>query len=114
MKKNGGGNPDGLALDLINKSFGDFEKFKAKFVEVGLSQFGSGWVWLVLNKNILEIRKTANAETPLTAEGIKLLATADVWEHAYYIDTRNNRKGYLEIFLSNLINWDFINENITK
>jgi Fe-Mn family superoxide dismutase len=114
MKKNGGGQPDAKLIELINKSFGNLENFKAEFKKTGIAQFGSGWAWLVLNKETgnLEIKKTPNAETPLISKNLTLLATADVWEHAYYVDYRNKRMDYLDIFLNNLINWDFINQNI--
>ena len=76
------------------------------------TQFGSGWAWLVLNENnILNIRKTSNADTPLIYN-CKPLLTVDVWEHAYYLDYQNNRADYLDAFLDHLINWDFVNTQI--
>lgn len=95
----------------ITKSFGTFEDFKAQFSNTAVSQFGSGWAWLVKDKSgKLEILSTANAETPATAGKTPLL-TCDVWEHAYYIDHRNARPKFVEGFL-NHVNWDFVEANI--
>lgn len=111
MKPQGGGAPTGEALELITRDFGSVDAFKTEFVTKGVGQFGSGWVWLVLDGGKAKIVTTGNAETPLTTSA-KPLLTADVWEHAYYIDHRNNRKGFLEVFLDKLVNWDFIVENL--
>jgi Fe-Mn family superoxide dismutase len=113
MKKNGGGEPKGKLFEKIKEDFGGFEQFKTAFKNAGLTQFGSGWAWLVLNKNTgkLEVIKTLNAETPLTSSHLKLILTVDVWEHAYYIDYRNKRVDYLEIFIEKLINWEFAIQN---
>jgi superoxide dismutase, Fe-Mn family len=73
-----------------------------------LTQFGSGWAWLILKDGKLQVTKTANADTPL-AHGLKPLLTADVWEHAYYLDYQNKRADYLDTFIKNLINWEFAN-----
>jgi len=74
----------------------------------GVTQFGSGWAWLVLDKGELKITKTANADTPLV-HGQKPLLTIDVWEHAYYLDYQNRRPDYLQAVIDKLINWDFVN-----
>jgi Fe-Mn family superoxide dismutase len=113
MKKNGGGEPIGKLSSKIKEDFGGFTEFKTAFKNAGLTQFGSGWAWLVLNKNTgkLEVMKTLNAETPLTQAHLKPILTVDVWEHAYYIDYRNKRVDYLDVFIEKLINWDFANEN---
>lgn len=102
-------------LAHIEKDFGSFEKFCEQFISHGLSQFGSGWVWLALDKesNKLEIIKTSNADMPL-CQNKKPLLTCDVWEHAYYIDYRNNRANYLQIFLDHLVNWNFASENYSS
>ncbi|MFT4967624.1 MAG: Fe-Mn family superoxide dismutase [Candidatus Deianiraeaceae bacterium] len=102
------------ATALIEKSFGSIDEFKKQFTSAGMTQFGSGWAWVVLNKstNKLEIIKTPNAETPLTDENLKPVLTVDVWEHAYYIDFRNARPKFLEVFIDELINWDFFEKNI--
>lgn len=108
-----GGEPKGEIAEMINKEFGSFTAFKEKFNDVSAKQFGSGWGWLVKNKSgKLEILSTSNANTPMT-EGHTALLTADVWEHAYYIDYRNSRPNYLAGFW-NLVNWDFVNANLSK
>jgi len=106
MKPGGGGQPTGRLKDLINKSFGSFEEFKKAFVDAGVSQFGSGWVWLVREGDNLKVVKTPNADTP-AAHGQTVLLTCDVWEHAYYLDYQNRRKDFLEAFVDHLANWDF-------
>ncbi len=114
MQKNGGTkNITDKAKALIEKSFGSVGEFQAKLIDAGVTQFGSGWAWVVLNKSTgkLEIIKTANALTPLTNENLKPVITVDVWEHAYYIDYRNRRPDFLKIFTEELINWKFFEEN---
>jgi superoxide dismutase, Fe-Mn family len=108
MKPNGGGLPTGQIAEKIKADFGSYEKFVEEFKNAGLTQFGSGWAWLVLKDGKLQVTKTANADTPL-AHGLKPLLTADVWEHAYYLDYQNKRADYLDVFIKNLINWDFAN-----
>jgi Fe-Mn family superoxide dismutase len=108
----GGGNPSGPIKDKIDDSFGNLEKFISQFKNTAMSQFGSGWTWLVLKDNsILDIIKTSNAGTPLTSN-VKPLFTIDVWEHAYYLDYQNRRADYLHIILEHLINWEFINNQL--
>lgn len=111
MKPNGGGAPSGAIADKINADFGSYDAFCEQLKNAGLTQFGSGWAWLVLKGNKLEIMKTANADTPI-AHGIKPLLTVDVWEHAYYLDYQNGRGNYLDAFLSNLVNWEFVNSQL--
>jgi len=112
IKPSGGGNPTGEIAELINQKFRNFDNFSAEFKNAAMTQFGSGWAWLVLNTDgILDIRKTANAETPLTYN-CKPLLTVDVWEHAYYLDYQNKRPEYLDKYINNLINWDFVNSNL--
>ena len=111
MKPNGGGAPpSGDVGDLI-AGMGGWEKVRADLVASGLGRFGSGWAWLVLDGDKGAIISTPNAETPLTTKQVPLL-TADVWEHAYYIDFRNNRKSFLEAFCDKLLNWDFVAKNL--
>lgn len=111
LKPGGGGAPSGgAALDLVNK-LGGWEKFRADWIAAGNARFGSGWVWLVLSGGQPKIVTTPNAETPLTTGDIPLLTT-DVWEHAYYIDHRNNRQAFLEGVCDKLINWDFVEQNL--
>ena len=112
MKPNGGGKATGKIAEKIDADFGDFDSFTKAFKNAGLTQFGSGWAWLVLKKNKLEIMKTPNADTPI-AYGIKPLLTVDVWEHAYYLDYQNARGDYLDIYLKHLVNWDFANSNLS-
>jgi Fe-Mn family superoxide dismutase len=113
MKPNGGGEPSGNLIAKIEEDFGSFAKFKDEFSAAALSQFGSGWAWLVLSSGKLKITKSANAETPFT-EGHFPIITCDVWEHAYYIDYRNRRADYVTIFLNHLVNWEFAEENFNN
>ena len=107
MKPNGGGTPTGALLEKIEASFGSFEKFKEEFKQAALTQFGSGWAWLISDQGQLKIMKTGNADLPL-AHGKKALLTCDVWEHAYYLDYQNRRPDYITTFLESLVNWDFV------
>ncbi len=111
MAPNGGGKPSGALAKAIDDSFGSFEAFAEKFKTAGATQFGSGWAWLVAKGGKLEVRKTANADTPLTEAGVTPLLTMDVWEHAYYLDFQNRRPDYMGAFLGNLVNWDFAEQN---
>lgn len=113
MKKSGGGKPSGELAAKIDADFGSFDKFAEEFKNAGATQFGSGWAWLVLENGKLKVTKTPNADLPM-AHGQVALMTADVWEHAYYLDYQNRRPDYLSTFLSNLINWDFAAENFKK
>jgi Fe-Mn family superoxide dismutase len=108
MKPNGGGAPTGAIASKIAADFGSYEKFVEEFKNAGVTQFGSGWAWLVLNGAKLQVTKTPNAANPLT-EGMKPLLVVDVWEHAYYLDYQNRRPDYLSTFVEKLINWDFVN-----
>lgn len=114
MKPGGGGAPTGPIADKISADFGSFDAFKTEFSTAGATQFGSGWAWLVVKDGKLEVRKTANAETPITEAGVTPILTMDVWEHAYYLDHQNARPKYIETFLDHLVNWDFANENLAK
>tara|TARA_R110002095_G_scaffold59499_2_gene50941 strand:+ start:7466 stop:8071 length:606 start_codon:yes stop_codon:yes gene_type:complete len=114
MKANGGGKPTGALGAKIEADFGSLEAFLTQFKQAGATQFGSGWAWLVLENGTLKIMKTANAETPVTQEGVIPLMTCDVWEHAYYLDFQNRRPDYLTTFLDHLVNWDFAAENFEK
>ena len=111
LSPNGGGEPSGAVADAINKAFGSFAEFKEKFTNSAVTNFGSGWTWLVKNKDgSIEIFNTSNAGCPMTSDK-KALLTVDVWEHAYYIDYRNARPKYMEGFW-NLVNWDFVANNL--
>jgi Fe-Mn family superoxide dismutase len=112
MKPNGGGQPTGDLASAITRDFGSLEKFAEEFTAAATTQFGSGWAWLVLGKDQkLAVTKTPNADLPMK-HGQKALLTIDVWEHAYYIDFRNQRPKYIETFLKSLVNWDFALANL--
>jgi len=93
----------------IKKQFGNFESFKDKFTESAIKLFGSGWTWLVLNEDKLEILNTQNQDNPLTDGKIPILGL-DIWEHAYYLKYQNKRADYIEAFF-NIINWNQVNNN---
>ena len=112
MSPTGGGAPTGEVGDAINSAFGSYDAFATEFAEAAKTQFGSGWAWLV-DDGGLKIMKTANADLPLK-HGVKALLTIDVWEHAYYIDFRNARPDYIGNFLTNLVNWDFVAQNLAS
>ena len=111
MKKDGGGASLPASLEnAINESFGSFAEFRGEFINAGVTQFGSGWCWLAMNtEGKLEIMKTPNGENPVV-HGKTALLGCDVWEHAYYIDYRNARPKYLEAFVDNMVNWDYVVE----
>ncbi len=113
MKKGGGGAPTGAIAAKINEDFGSYDAFAEAFKNAGLTQFGSGWAWLVLEDGKLKITKTPNADTPM-AHGQKAILTVDVWEHAYYLDYQNKRADYIDTFLKHLVNWDFANANLAS
>ena len=111
LKPNGGGAPTGALADAINKKWGSFDEFKKAFQASAVGNFGSGWTWLVKKADgSVDIVNMGAAGTPLTT-GDKALLTIDVWEHAYYIDYRNLRAKFVEVFLNNLANWDFAAAN---
>lgn len=112
MQPDGGGAPPpGPALDMITRDFGDWIKFRTRFIECGMQRFGSGYVWLVWQGGRSKLISTANADTPIKT-GIKPLLTADVWEHAYYLDYQNKRDSFLETFCDKLINWSFVQRQL--
>ncbi|OFX13253.1 MAG: superoxide dismutase [Alphaproteobacteria bacterium RIFOXYD12_FULL_60_8] len=113
MTPGGGGAPTGELAAKITAAFGSFEKFKEDFKAAGVTQFGSGWAWLVVENGALKIVKTANADTPI-AHGQTPLLTVDVWEHAYYLDFQNRRPDFIQSFLDHLVNWDFVAKNLAK
>jgi Fe-Mn family superoxide dismutase len=106
-----GGAPSGKLLDKINTDFGELAKLKDELSKAAVTQFGSGWAWLVLDGGKLKVVQTANADTPL-ATGQTPLLTIDVWEHAYYLDHQNKRPDYVTAVIDNLINWEFAAENL--
>ncbi|HLS86765.1 MAG TPA: superoxide dismutase [Burkholderiales bacterium] len=105
--------PEGQVLQKINDAFGGYETFAKKFAEAASGQFGSGWAWLVEKDGKLQIMTTPNAETPMT-QGYRCLLTVDVWEHAYYVDYRNERDKYLNAVINERLNWAFAQANLGK
>ena len=111
MKPNGGGAPTGALAAAIDAKWGSFDAFKAAFQASAVGNFGSGWTWLVKKADgSVDIINMGAAGTPLTTGDTPLL-TIDVWEHAYYIDYRNARAKFVEVFLASLVNWDFASAN---
>ncbi len=116
LSPKGGGKPTGELGRKIEADFGSYKNFLKQFVEAGMTDFGSGWAWLVEDQGVLKITKTSNAENPLSQGQGKALLTLDVWEHAYYLDYQNRRGDYLKTILDKLVNWNFaeMNMNICK
>jgi len=114
MKKGGGGKSLPAKLQkAVDSDLGGYDKFRADFINAGVTQFGSGWAWVAVKDGKLAIGKTPNGENPLM-HGAKPILGVDVWEHSYYIDYRNLRPKYLEAFVDNLINWDHVEELFSK
>ena len=111
MKPAGGGKPTGKLAQMIEASFGSFDNFRKELATATVSQFGSGWGWLVQDGGVLKVVKTPNAEVPFT-KGQKPLLTIDVWEHAYYLDHQNKRAEYVDAVIDKLLNWDFAAQNL--
>jgi Fe-Mn family superoxide dismutase len=107
-----GQQPDGKLAKLIEDGFGNSETLLQKLHEEAVNHFASGWAWLVLDRGSLRITSLHDADTPLVHEGMVPLFTLDVWEHAYYIDYRNERPKFAESVLRNIVNWDFVAENL--
>lgn len=107
----GGGEPPAALKQKIDASFGSVDACRKEIVAAAVSQFGSGWAWLVLDGDKLKVVKTANADNPLKA-GVKPLLTVDVWEHAYYLDYQNRRADHIAAVLDKLINWEFALQNL--
>ena len=110
LQPNGGGEPPAALKQMIEASYGAVDACKKEFASLAVSQFGSGWAWLVLDGSQLKLVKTANAGLPLTM-GLKPLLAIDVWEHAYYLDYQNRRADYVNAVLDKLINWEFALQN---
>ena len=115
MKPNGGGKPTagGELAKHIDSDLGGFDKFVEDMKNAAMTQFGSGWAWLVYDENKLKIEKTPNAENPIK-KGQTPLLTIDVWEHAYYVDFQNRRPDYLNTFFESLVNWEFVEKNFAE
>jgi superoxide dismutase, Fe-Mn family len=108
----GGQNPTGKLAHLIDDAFGGPEAMLQKLQEEAVNHFSNGWAWLVLDRGALRITSLHDADTPLVHGGMDPLFTLDVWEHAYYIDYRNERPKFAEAVLANIVNWDFVAENL--
>ena len=107
-----GQHPDGKLAKLIEDGFGNSEAMLQKLHEEAVNHFASGWAWLVLDRGALRITSLHDADTPIAHDGMVPLFTLDVWEHAYYIDYRNARPKFAETILGNVINWDFVSQNL--
>ena len=111
MRPGGGGKPTGRVAQMIDSAFGGYDNFKKELANACVTQFGSGWGWLVQDGGGLKVVKTPNAEVPFT-KGQKPLLTIDVWEHAYYLDQQNKRAAYVDAVIDKLLNWEFANQNL--
>ena len=110
MKSNGGGKSlPGALQKAVDADLGGYDKMREDFINAGVTQFGSGWAWLAVKDGKLEVMKTANGENPLM-HGASPILGCDVWEHSYYIDYRNARPKYLEAFIDNLVNWEYVEQ----
>jgi superoxide dismutase, Fe-Mn family len=107
-----GQRPAGKLAALVEDAFGSTENLLAKLKEEAVGHFSNGWAWLVLDRDQLKITSLHDADTPVVHEGMKPLLTLDVWEHAYYIDYRNDRPAFAERVLGTIINWDFVAQNL--
>ena len=111
MKPNGGGQIPSKLEKRIIEDFGGIDQFKKDFKQAGITQFGSGWCWLSISNGKLVVTKTANAENPLI-KNMKPILGCDVWEHSYYIDYKNRRPEYLDKFINNLVDWEFVESQL--
>ncbi len=113
MSPKGSGLPSGELAKKIVAAYGSLENFNKEFTETAATQFGNGWIWLVVDKDALKVVKTGNAFTPVAYGTVPLFAI-DVWEHAYYLDYQNRRRDYIAAFPDHLVNWDFAAENLDR
>ena len=111
LRPKGGGAPPDAIQQKIEASFGSLDACMKELATAATTQFGSGWAWLVLNNDKMQVVKTGNADVPITT-GMKPLLVIDVWEHAYYLDYQNRRPDHVKAVLDTLINWDFAEENL--
>ena len=112
LAPNQGQKPDGKLAKLIEDGFGNTDALLEKLQEEAVNHFASGWAWLVLDRGNLRVTSLHDADTPIVHEGMVPLFTLDVWEHAYYIDYRNERPRFATSVLSNIVNWDFVAQNL--
>jgi superoxide dismutase, Fe-Mn family len=113
MSPKGGGEPPAALKSKIEAAFGSVDACKKELASTAVSQFGSGWAWLVFEGDKLKVVKTANADIPMT-KGLKPVLVIDVWEHAYYLDYQNRRADYVNAMLDKLINWEFALQNANE
>ena len=113
LKSKGGGEPPASLKQKMEESFGSVEACKKELAEAAVSDFGSGWAWLVVQGGKLKVVKTSDAETPMT-KGLQTVFTIDVWEHAYYLDYQNKRVDYVNALIDKLANWEFAANNLAK
>jgi len=113
VRPKGGGEPPATLKQKMEASFGSVEACKRELANAAVTQFASGWAWLVQDGDKVRVVKTGNADTPMT-QGLKPLLTIDVWEHAYYLDYQNRRADYVNALIDKLANWEFAAENLTR
>lgn len=111
MRKMGGGEPPAMLREMIEASFDSLDACRKELAKAATTQFGSGWAWLVQDRDQLKVIATGNADNPMT-NGMKPLLTIDVWEHAYYLDYQNRRADYVNAVLDKLIDWEFAAKNL--
>jgi Fe-Mn family superoxide dismutase len=107
-----GQRPTGQLAEMIDEAFGSTDAMLARLKEEAVGHFSNGWAWLVLERDALAITSLHDADTPVAHEGMKPLLTLDLWEHAYYIDYRNDRPGFADKVLGNIVNWEFVAGNV--
>ena len=107
-----GQRPTGQLAEMIDEAFGSTDAMLARLKEEAVGHFSNGWAWLVLDRDALAITSLHDADTPVAHEGMKPLLTLDLWEHAYYIDYRNDRPGFADKVLGNIVNWEFVAGNV--
>jgi Fe-Mn family superoxide dismutase len=107
-----GQRPEGKLKQMIDDSFGGVDPMLEKLAKEATEHFSNGWAWLLLDRDMLKIASLHDADTPLVRDGMVPLFTLDVWEHAYYIDYRNERPRFAKAVLSNIVNWEFVARNL--
>jgi Fe-Mn family superoxide dismutase len=107
-----GQRPTGMLGEMIDDAFGSTDAMLEKLKAEAVGHFSNGWAWLVLDRDSLKITSLHDADTPVVYDGMKPLLTLDVWEHAYYIDYRNARPDFADKVLSNIVNWEFVAQNL--
>jgi len=112
LSPEGGQKPTGKLAHLVDDAFGGPDAMLEKLHQEAVDHFSNGWAWLVLDRGSLRITSLHDADTPLVHGGMDPLFTLDVWEHAYYIDYRNERPKFAQAVLSNIVNWDFVAQNL--